>query len=50
MNSFFGTVLGWLATATSRASNADGAQGFGLSDYDRHLRELEERSGRLFLP
>ena len=50
MKSLFENVLRWFSSPTASDSGADGVQGLSLSDYDRRLRELDERSGRLFLP
>ncbi len=50
MKNLFEKVLRWFSSPTASGSGAHGAQEFSLSYYDRRLRELEERSGRLFLP
>ncbi len=50
MKSFFESVFTWFSSPTAGGSGGHGVQGLSLSNYDRRLRELEERSGRLFLP
>jgi hypothetical protein len=50
MKSLFEKELRWFSGPAASGSGADGVQELSLSNYDRHLRELEERSGRLFLP
>ena len=47
MKNFFQSVLRWFSSPTTSGSGAGDAH---LSDYDRRLRALEERAGRLFLP
>jgi hypothetical protein len=49
MKSFFENVFRWFSSSTT-SGGADGVRGPGVSDYDRRLRELEARSGKLFLP
>jgi hypothetical protein len=50
MESWFERVLRWFSSPTAGSSGVDDARRVGLSDYERRLRELEERSGQLFLP
>lgn len=49
MKSLFENVLRWFSSPTT-SGGADDALAPSVSDYDRRLRELAERSGRLFLP
>jgi len=49
MKNLFESVLRWFSGPRT-SGGAHGVRGPSLSDYDRRLRELEERSGRLFLP
>lgn len=49
MRTWFATMFGWLSTPNSY----DGPREAGIakvSDYEQHLRQLDERGGRLFLP
>ncbi|HTS52834.1 MAG TPA: hypothetical protein VMH26_06135 [Burkholderiales bacterium] len=50
MKTFFEDVFKWLSWPTAGSGNADGVRRPNVSDYDRRLRELEARSGKLFLP
>jgi hypothetical protein len=49
MKNLFESVLRWFSGPRT-SGGVHGVRGPSLSDYDRRLRELEERSGRLFLP
>ena len=49
MKNLFESVLRWFS-GPSTSGGAHGVRGPSLSDYDRRLRELEERLGGLFLP
>jgi hypothetical protein len=50
MKNFFEGVFRWFSNPATSSGGADGVRGRSMSDYDRRLRELEARSGKLFLP
>jgi hypothetical protein len=50
MKNFFESVLSWFSSPTTSGGGTDSVRGPNVSDYDRRLRELEARSGKLFLP
>lgn len=49
MKNFLEGVLRWFSSPTT-GGDADAVHEPNVSDYDRRLRELEARSGKLFLP
>ena len=49
MKRWFVTILWWISTAIHHESPAE-TRTVRLSDYERRLRQLDERAGRLFLP
>jgi hypothetical protein len=49
MKQWFGAMFRWLSTATGRDGPAE-TRTMRVSDYELHLRQLDERAGRLFLP
>jgi hypothetical protein len=49
MKHWFGMMFCWLSTA-SRPDGSAETKVTRISNYERHLRRLDERAGRLFLP
>jgi hypothetical protein len=49
MKRWFGTMFQWLSTMSCRNGPAE-TNKMRLSDHERHLRQLDERAERLFLP
>jgi hypothetical protein len=49
MKHWFGAMFRWLSTATRRDGPVE-PKTIRVSHYELHLRQLDERGGRLFLP
>ena len=49
MKNVLAAVLKWFS-ASPRGDGAGEERGVPSGDYDRRVRELEQRAGRLFLP
>lgn len=50
MSNVLAAVLRWFSASPNGADGRGEGRGLPADDYDRRVRELEERAGRLFLP
>ena len=50
MSNVLAAVLRWFSASPNGRDGRGEGHGLAADDYDRRVRELEERAGRLFLP